>query len=752
MMLKTIKILTFLIVIHSTIMAQNEYLGPIGYNSSLIQYQNTLKADVVYNNVVISSDTLSLPFIDDFSTNTLRAYDFIENNVYDTIIYATGACIDDEFEVETDSFMVNTSYSYFFDVVNQVIDSVANSPIVFSFYEGANCFPSVSYTTNFYPQPYVYSFDSTTGDKLDSTLMTADTIVEYATIYLATATSESKWVDNYAYHNTTYPINPPTIGVATLDGLNEFGQPYDNSVTNQFGYADVLTSKPIDLSGLTNDSAVFLSFFVEAQGLGDAPNSLDSLVLEFKNEYEEQWITVWKATIDDVSVDEFKQFYVEVRDTNLVTGPRYFYGDFQFRFRNLASISGNNDHWHIDYVRLDKNRAQTELDTVIRDVAFMYDFPNILQRYSQLPWSQFQAGADELATEINIPIKDNGQVNGQSAGAFPIEVLVTDSLDTDTMFILDGVNFNPTSIIKNQVFTPISDFVKPSFEGDSICINAQMKMYPTARNLLTSNDSIYSQICLNKVMAYDDGSAEKAYGLSGSPDELKKFAYKFEVAHPDTLAAIQIHFSNIDENVENLLFNLYAWDSIQIDVPLSYDNPIGVIESAKPVYFDTYNGFATFAFDTPILVENTFYIGWSQTDSENLQIGFDRNSEKGRDNMFTYTSSTWRASNIAYQGSPMIRAVLDPDYPFDTTTTGVNSITEESFDLKVYPNPTNSWFTVEIPNLIEEYTIYVFDYTGKLISTKQNNNQVDLTSASTGVYFIQTLFENKVFYSKVIKK
>ena len=748
---KTIKLLILILIINNTVFAQNEILGPIGFNSSLLHYQNTQKSDFVYNNIVITSDTLSLPFIDDFSSNTLRSYDFNTSNITDTINFATGTCITTDFDLITDSFMLNQSYDYFFDTANQVVDSIANNPITFNYYEGANCFPTANSTGTFYPQAYSFMFDSITGQKLDSTTVLADSVINYATIYLATLESHTKWTDNYAFYNTTYPINPPTIGVATLDGLNEFGRPYNNASPNLYGDADVLTSKAIDLTGLHNDSAVFLSFFVQAKGRGDAPNLADSLVLEFKNEYENQWVAVWKTTIDSVPIDEFKQFYVAVRDTNLVTGPRYFYGNFQFRFRNKASISGNNDHWHIDYVRLDKNRGQTELDTVLRDVAFMYDFPNILNKYSQLPWSQFQAGADELADEITIPIRDNGQVNGQSAGAFPIEVLITDSLDTDTIFQLDGVNFNPTSLVKDQVFTPISDFVKPNFSGDSICINSTMFMEPTARNLLTSNDTIRQQICLNKVMAYDDGSAERAYGLSGNPNEVKKFAYKFEVAHPDTLAAIQIHFSYIDEDVSNLFFNLYAWDSIQVDIPLSYDNEIGVIEAVSPEYKD-HNGFYTFAFDTPILVNNTFYIGWSQTDSKNLQVGFDKNSTKGRANMFAYTSSTWRASNVSDQGSPMIRAVLDADFEFDTTSTGIRETVQENMFLNVYPNPTNSQFTVQIPPSVKQYQINVFDYTGKLISSKSNEKQFDLSQQSSGMYFIQTLIENKLFYSKVIKK
>ena len=748
---RIIKLLILSLVFASSSYAQNEILGPIGYNAALIKFENNYKSEFVYNNIVITSDTLTLPFIDDFSSNTLRSYDFESNNIYDTVVYAAGACIDTEFETVEGSFMLSLTYDYFFDTTNQIIDSIPNSAIIVNYYDAATCFPISSSSTSFFPQAYSFTFDSLTGAKIDSTPLAADTIFSYATIYFANLDPNTKWVDNYAYYNTTFPINPPTIGVATLDGFNEFGRPYNNSSPNLYGDADVLTSKPIDLTGLHNDSAVFISFFVEAKGLGDAPNNSDSLVLEFKNEYENIWVNVWSISINDIALDEFKQFYVAVRDTNLVTGPRYFYKDFQFRFRNKASISGNNDHWHIDYVRLDKNRAQTELDTVIRDVAFMYDFPNILEKYSMLPWSQFQAGADDFAQEIEIPIRDNGQINGVSAGAFPIEVLITDSLDTDTIFQLNGVNFNPTSEIKDQVFTPISNFVRPSFQADSICINSSMFMVPGARNFLQSNDTISNQICFDKVMAYDDGSAERAYGVQGNPNEIKKFAYKFEVAHPDTLAGIQIHFSNIDENVENLLFSLYAWDSIQVDVPLSYENVIGTIDIAKPVYFNQYNGFATFAFDTPILVNNTFYIGWAQTESNSLQIGFDKNSTKGKDNMFVYTTSTWRASSISEQGSPMVRALLDADYVFNPPT-AIKEVVNKNKTLQVFPNPTSNLFTVVIPNEIREYQINVYDYTGKLIESKLNDNQFDLSNQSPGVYFIQTLFNNELFFSKIMKK
>lgn len=731
-------------------LAQDEFLAPIRGNALLKKYEVKEKSSFIYNNFVFQTDTLQLPFLDDFSSNTLLPRNFSEIQITDTTDFASGTCIEQgDFDLNTDSFNLSQNFNYVFDTATMTLDSTAVVPIQIDFYSGLNCFDDPSVTATLFPQSTIYTVDIN-GDTIGLSSVKADTLITHATVFFANVNPLGKWIDNYAFYNTTFPINPPTIGVATLDGLNEFGRPYNNAVINPIGPADVLTSKPIDLSGLENDSAIFLSFFVQAQGNGDAPNIQDSLVLEFKNEFENQWVRVWGITVNNLAPGDFKQFYVPVRDTNLVTGPRYFYEDYQFRFRNIASLSGNNDHWHIDYVRLDKNRSFAEQDTVIRDVAFLYEYPNALAKYTMLPWSQFQAGADEFADTLVIPIRDNGQVNGISAGSFPITILVTDSLDTDTVFSLSGLNFNPTSEIKGLPLNPSLDYVKPTFSGDSICMNSGMGMYPTARNILTVNDTIFSRICFDKVMAYDDGTAERAYGLSGSPNEIKRFAYKFEVAHPDTLAAIQIHFSNIDEDVSSMVFNLNAWDSLELNVPLGFDNEIGVINNATPTYVDIQNGFVTFAFDSPILVTNTFYIGWSQTDTRNLQIGYDLNSTKGRENMFTYTGSTWKTSNINVAGSPMIRALLDADFPFDPPT-GISNISKVS-TIKIYPNPNTGLFMVDIPTVAKSFDIKVYDYTGKLVSHSTQERLIDIQALNAGIYLVHTTVDGIIYQAKVQKQ
>lgn len=107
------------------------------------------------------------------------------------------------------------------------------------------------------------------------------------------------WHDGQAFVNNTMPVFPPSIGVATLDALNEDGRIYPHLETQPFG-ADTLTSNPIrmDYNFLYNrtlypSDSLYFSFYyqpggasksypaVEWERIGDHPDSGDSLVLEF---------------------------------------------------------------------------------------------------------------------------------------------------------------------------------------------------------------------------------------------------------------------------------------------------------------------------------------------------------------------------------------------------------------------------------------------------------------------------------------
>lgn len=107
------------------------------------------------------------------------------------------------------------------------------------------------------------------------------------------------WLDRQGYVNTGFAVYPPTIGVVTLDALNEYGQVYPQASRIKFP-ADTLTSNLIRLDSnfrehrpMRVSDSLYMSFYYQPAGasksypadgweiVGDAPERTDKLVLEF---------------------------------------------------------------------------------------------------------------------------------------------------------------------------------------------------------------------------------------------------------------------------------------------------------------------------------------------------------------------------------------------------------------------------------------------------------------------------------------
>ena len=73
-----------------------------------------------------------------------------------------------------------------------------------------------------------------------------------------------RWDDASARITTTFSLDAPTIGVATLDGLRSDGYPYSFDAST--GWADTLTSRTINLNGYTAESNIHLVFHLQAGG------------------------------------------------------------------------------------------------------------------------------------------------------------------------------------------------------------------------------------------------------------------------------------------------------------------------------------------------------------------------------------------------------------------------------------------------------------------------------------------------------
>ena len=123
----------------------DELLSPIGRNAALEHFAKQDKINIIYNNFILSADTLSLPFIEDFSVPSLKPYDFAATQINDTVFFATGSCVlNGDFNLTNGFFNTSQTYSYFFDTITDQIDSVPNLPLTVQYYDGADCFSQVS--------------------------------------------------------------------------------------------------------------------------------------------------------------------------------------------------------------------------------------------------------------------------------------------------------------------------------------------------------------------------------------------------------------------------------------------------------------------------------------------------------------------------------------------------------------------------------------------------------------------------------
>ena len=105
----------------------------------------------------------------------------------------------------------------------------------------------------------------------------------------------TKWTDIDVMVNDGFPMCPPNRNVATFDVLDANGRVHDYAISNAF-VAEYLTSVRIRLDSimepspraLTPADSVYLSFYYQPQGNGNAPEGQDSLVLQFGTTTERQ--------------------------------------------------------------------------------------------------------------------------------------------------------------------------------------------------------------------------------------------------------------------------------------------------------------------------------------------------------------------------------------------------------------------------------------------------------------------------------
>lgn len=539
----------------------------------------------------------------------------------------------------------------------------------------------------------------------------------------------SLWLDSFVFINDSRAVNPLSIGVATFDALNQKGKIYNHASDVPF-VADVLTSKPIHMRYPVGSNA-FLSFYYQPQGYGDSTEVQDSLMVDFYNPLSKRWWKVWSQK--GSGLHPFKAVIIPVNaDSFLVPG-------FQFRFRNKASILKNSfipgkmgdvDHWNIDYVKLDINRHAS--DTVVRDVAFAKPIGSLLKFYQSMPWKQFQKAFSQVMRQnIDITYRNNDTIGHKPDRYFRI----SDLRGTDvTAFYSGNENISPQEVYH---FTTNLEYPFTTDETDSALFEVKSFIRTEPYDLKINDTTRFLQVFSN-YFAYDDGTPEYGYGLSGQGTTNGKVAYKFTSYFADSLTAIKIFFNSTQDDISSEFgFKVTVWGA-------STSGPGAVLYKSETQTPKELGKYSTYSLDTAIIVNGDFYIGWEQLNEDFLNVGLDRNNP-ATDKMY-FNTGAWSKSSFD-NAALMIR----PVFGSRGIVSGNHEI--EKYNLKIYPNPTSGLLNIETPGeWAGPVMATLLNVSGKVsLQAEVLDNRLNLENLPTGLYFLVLTDNGKTVYKgKVI--
>lgn len=565
--------------------------------------------------------------------------------------------------------------------------------------------------------------------------------------------SFSHWLDLDAFVNRKMAQSPPSIGVATFDGLNSKGMPYSGDP----GISDFLTSNYIDLSSENGD--LFLTFWLQRRGLTDKPEKQDSMVVEFKTS-SGNWVNQEEyegspSGLPLTTAQPFEFYSIEV-------GPEYRHNGFQFRFKNYSDRTGIFDTWHLDYVRL-----SSDADSTFRDLAFTQAPDYLLNTYTSIPRRHLEGQEDALISNI-LPVSlYNHAPEALSANTSSVSIIEKNTQQS----ILVGDNGLPTLLndqlpnIPSGVHTiilvdPLANFLTPwnkyidtlktsEFGGfetlefeTTYAITLSNQETSSGYEGVSSNDTVRQTTIFDHYFAYDDGSAESGIVTQ----EGAQVAVQFATSKPDVLRAVRFHFPRTSTDITLQEFELKVWIGELDDTP-------EFSQIYRPYYvdlaFDSLQGFTTY----PLVDDNgdflpldlpagKFYVGWQQASncifSDCIPIGYDKNRPQAKDFISRRSGQQWEPlSEFTPGGALMIRPVVGDETPGFTQT---EERLAQKATFRLYPNPARDLVQLFLEDgSYDDYQVQIFNGLGQQLRSGQATPQISVNNLTPGVYIVKVI-------------
>ena len=486
----------------------------------------------------------------------------------------------------------------------------------------------------------------------------------------------SRWIPKGASYTENIGNKAPSIGMVLFNGVDEAGKSYSLQEKDQ-GEGDYLSSIPLDLSGIpvAQQATVYLSFYWQAGGKAEVPDSNDRLTLQILTPGG-TWLNIWeKRGGTTVDRNRFIQETIAIR-------PEWQHANFQFRFFSNGRQSGPFDSWLLDYVYLNSKRSSTDLSypdraltqkTTVRLGDFGAYPWELLQKNQKGKWSTAKSEFQNLenrfkAMEYSVTLRDSSGVSmlpiNSTTPFNPVPNALERRTITSRSFTEIPLPAKPTEVIFEMALIT-GDGLLTEVNGSDTIRYAQVDF--------RSNDRVSSTFAIRDYFAYDQGVADYTAGINQRSGQL---AVEYTTPEPVFLKGMSIDFSNARQ--VNQVLDLVVWSAL--DKKPLYSKEV-VIPAKKPGQEIHY-----FPLEEAIPVSGTFFVGFTQFTTEFLQVGLDKGNDfSGR--IFYNVGGGW-VQNKEVTGSLLIR----PHVSLTGKAGGSNDATNT---LRIYPNPTVNEVQVE---------------------------------------------------------
>jgi len=132
-----------------------------------------------------------------------------------------------------------------------------------------------------------------------------------------------------------------------------------------------------------------------------------------------------------------------------------------------------------------------------------------------------------------------------------------------------------------------------------------------------------------------------------------------------------------------------------------------------------------------------------------------RANDTGNSNDYTFSASAGSLTVIWAIGATSQYSSGHSNRNATTLSVSLGISENNLLSFEIYPNPVSDLLNIQLPTGTEKAEVSVFDYTGRLVSSKtisSNDTAIDVQKISKGIYMIRVAANNKIGAQRFIKK